>query len=49
MAWVSPRWLRDSGFRSAVGDYLQQEREHVQQYVNQLREHLPYRTTGVNP
>ncbi len=48
VAALSFHWLRDPGFRSAVKDYLELERTHVQQYVDDLRQHLPY-VTAVDP
>lgn len=43
VAALSFHWLADPGFRNAVQRYLDQERTHVLQYVESLREHLPYR------
>ncbi len=46
VAALSFHWLRDPGFRAAVKRYLVQERAQVQQYVDDLRVHLPYRRFG---
>jgi hypothetical protein len=49
VAALSFHWLRDPGFRAAVQRYLEQEREQVRQYVDDLRLHLPYRQPGAGP
>ncbi|MBI1732118.1 MAG: N-acetyltransferase [Gammaproteobacteria bacterium] len=43
VAAPSFHWLRDPGFRAAVGDYLIRERAQVRQYAAALHAHLPYR------
>lgn len=42
----SAHWLGDSGFRQAVDEYLQREREHVRSEIAYLEEHGPFRPTG---
>jgi predicted N-acyltransferase len=39
----SCHWLRDSEFHRAVGSYLKRETRHVDAYMDELGEHVPYR------
>jgi predicted N-acyltransferase len=39
----SSHWIRDPGFAAAVGDFLARECGHVDAYMKELAEHLPYR------
>lgn len=39
----SAHWLRDTGLRRAVADFLKRERGHVGQYINELNEQAPFR------
>jgi predicted N-acyltransferase len=39
----SYHWLRDSSFHAAVANFLRRETRHVDAYMNELDEHLPYR------
>lgn len=42
-ATYSAHWIADEGFRDAVARYLVREREHVQQDIAWVEEHLPFR------
>lgn len=46
VAAPSFHWLRDPGFRAAVGDYLADERTRIRHYTETLQAHLPYRNTA---
>jgi predicted N-acyltransferase len=39
----SCHWLRDARFQAAVADFLERETPHVDAYMNELDEHVPYR------
>ena len=39
----SMHWIRDAGFRRAVEDYLERERQHVAEEIELLSEHSPFR------
>ncbi|MGR8918365.1 MAG: GNAT family N-acetyltransferase [Gammaproteobacteria bacterium] len=39
----SMHWLRDDGFRSAVGDFLDHEHQALEQYIAGLDEHVAFR------
>ncbi len=39
----SAHWLADPDFRSAIADYLSEERAQVDAYMKDLRSHLPFR------
>ncbi|MEO1694286.1 MAG: GNAT family N-acetyltransferase [Pseudomonadota bacterium] len=39
----SAHWIADGGFRRAVADYLDHEREHVDQTIEALSEYAPFR------
>jgi predicted N-acyltransferase len=39
----SYHWLANSGFHSAVGEFLAQESAHVDTYMDDLENHVPYR------
>lgn len=39
----SAHWLRQPEFFSAVGDYLDEERRHVERYMNAVDAHSPYK------
>ncbi|RMF98951.1 MAG: GNAT family N-acetyltransferase, partial [Gammaproteobacteria bacterium] len=43
VATWSLHWLSHPGFAAAVADYLQRERDYVLDYMDVVREHLPYR------
>jgi predicted N-acyltransferase len=40
----SCHWLRDAGFRAAVGAFLVRETRHVDAYMDEIGEHVPYRS-----
>lgn len=40
---LSGHWIRHSGFRNAVDNYLAQESTHMDAYVRTLNEHLPFK------
>lgn len=44
----SVHWIRDSGFRQAIDDFVTRERVAVEQYINELQSHLAFRQT-TNP
>ncbi len=44
VATHSAHWLRDERFASAVADFLQREGDGVAAYVDELREHSPFKT-----
>lgn len=39
----SAHWVRDTGLRRAVADFLKREQEHIGQYMSELNEHSPLR------
>ena len=39
----SCHWIADSGFHDAVADFLARETQHVDAYMDELDEHVPYR------
>jgi predicted N-acyltransferase len=39
----SYHWLRDREFHAAVGNFLRRETRHVDAYMTELDEHVPYR------
>jgi hypothetical protein len=39
----STHWIRDEGFRSAIGDFLRREQHGMQDYMETLAEQSPYR------
>lgn len=39
----SCHWLRDPGFHAAVADFLHRETRHVDAYMDEVGEHVPYR------
>jgi len=39
----SAHWIRDAGFRDAIDRYLKEERAYVQQDIDYLTEHTPFR------
>ncbi len=39
----SAHWIRDGGFRRAVDDFLRQERNGLEQYIESLDQHLAFR------
>ncbi|HZF30635.1 MAG TPA: GNAT family N-acetyltransferase [Gammaproteobacteria bacterium] len=46
----SSHWLRDPAFHAAVADFLLRETPHVDAYIEELDEHVPYRQdAGVAP
>lgn len=40
----STHWFRDSRFRDAIDDFLHRERAQINQHMNIMREHLPFRS-----
>jgi predicted N-acyltransferase len=42
----SCHWLRDKEFHRAVGSFLQREAPHVDAYMDEVGEHVPYRQTA---
>ncbi|MDH3532959.1 MAG: GNAT family N-acetyltransferase, partial [Gammaproteobacteria bacterium] len=43
----SAHWLRQPEFFSAVSDYLDRERQHVDRYMETIDEHSPYRKNAL--
>ena len=41
---TSFHWIRHTGFRNAINEYLLQERHEVDNYINLLNLHLPYKS-----
>jgi predicted N-acyltransferase len=39
----SNHWIKETGFRSAINQFLQQERPHIETYAEQARQLLPYK------
>jgi hypothetical protein len=39
----SCHWLRDRSFHRAVGSFLERETHHVDAYIDEIGEHVPYR------
>ncbi len=39
----SGHWLADAAFQSAVADFLQRERMHIDAYMDEMSAHVPYR------
>jgi predicted N-acyltransferase len=42
----SCHWLRDKEFHRAVGSFLEREARHVDAYMDEVGEHVPYRQTA---
>jgi predicted N-acyltransferase len=42
MTW-SAHWIADPRFRRAIAEYLERERDAIDQYAEQVREHVPFR------
>jgi predicted N-acyltransferase len=42
MTW-STHWIADPRFRRAIAEYLERERDAIDQYAEQVREHVPFR------
>lgn len=42
----SAHWIADARFRRAIGNYLEQERDAIDQYMQNVREHTPFRREG---
>ncbi len=42
-ATYSAHWIRDAGLRNAIARYLKEERAYVQQDIDYLNEHAPFR------
>jgi predicted N-acyltransferase len=42
----SYHWLRDAQFHRAVGAFLARESRHVDAYMDEIGEHVPYRQTS---
>ena len=45
----SCHWLRDPEFHGAVADFLRRETRHVDAYMDELDEHVPYRDAAPTP
>lgn len=48
----SAHWIADSRFARAVDDFLAREGAHVDAYLDELREHSPFKTgapSRINP
>ncbi len=45
---TSAHWLGHDGFRSAIGRYLEREREAVDDYIEASRQHLPFQRGGTD-
>jgi predicted N-acyltransferase len=45
----SAHWLADERFAGAVADFLSSEREGVEAYVDELREHSPFKASDASP
>jgi predicted N-acyltransferase len=45
---TSAHWLAHDGFRSAIGRYLEREREAVDDYIEAARTHLPFLRGGAD-
>jgi predicted N-acyltransferase len=43
-ATYSAHWIRDAGLRDAIARYLKEERHYVQQDIDYLNEHTPFRS-----
>ena len=43
----SGHWIAQPQFRDAIGGFLQQEQEYIEDYQSQLMQHSPYRNTDV--
>ena len=39
----SAHWIADTRFRRAIDSYLEQERDAIDQYMESVREHTPFR------
>ncbi|MEJ2688094.1 MAG: GNAT family N-acetyltransferase, partial [Gammaproteobacteria bacterium] len=39
----SAHWIADARFRQAIGDFLQRETPAMEQYMEELAEHAPYK------
>ena len=44
-ATYSAHWIRDAGFRRAVADYLERERQHVQADIDYVEERTPFKSS----
>ncbi|HHO68747.1 MAG TPA: N-acetyltransferase [Gammaproteobacteria bacterium] len=42
----SAHWIADSGFRGAIGRFLEQETPAMREYIEDMSEHSPYKTSG---
>jgi predicted N-acyltransferase len=40
---ASRHWIVDERFRAAIGDYLEREGAHVENYADEVNRHVPYR------
>lgn len=43
-ATYSAHWIADAGLRDAIARYLKEERQYVQQDIDYLNEHTPFRS-----
>jgi uncharacterized protein len=46
---TSAHWLRDERFASAVADFLAREGTGIEEYVDELRERNPFKSTSADP
>ena len=44
VATWSCHWIRHEGFRASIGDFLNRETREIDFYINNLNQHLPYKT-----
>ncbi len=44
-ATYSAHWIRDAGFRRAVADFLERERQHVREDIEYVEERTPFKST----
>ena len=49
VTFESAHWLAHPEFARAVEDYLTRERAGVDDYVDELHEHSPYKPPGMGP
>jgi predicted N-acyltransferase len=45
----SCHWLRDARFHAAIADFLERETPHIDAYMNELDDHVPYRRDALPP
>ncbi|MBZ0071028.1 MAG: GNAT family N-acetyltransferase [Thiohalobacteraceae bacterium] len=45
----SAHWIADDRFRASIADFLQREDRAMRDYIDELREHLPYRADAPAP